>query len=1081
MGELTRNFNWATTPLGTPDTWPQGLCTTLGILLHSAFPMFLFWGKTLTCFYNDAFRPSFGVNGKHPAVGKDGQEVWPEIWDFIGPLINRVMTEGEPVYFEDQLVPFYRNGQIENIYWTFSYSPAYGDEGTIEGVFVTCTETTKTLSGIRKLEESQQLFRSLIEKAPIATALFKGQELVIELANEIALDILGKGSSVFGKPLADVLPEIKSQPYLQHLHETFTSGKSFESKAIQVEIVVAGAHQKKFFDFTFKAIHDASGNIHGILAVAVDVTDNILAQQKVEETQQQLVASFQQSPVGLAVISSKQLTFTLANPFYGDLVGRQPEQLIGKPLLVAMPELEGQGFDKLLNEVLATGVPHVANEVAVQIFRNGALETIYVDFTYQPQKNGGQITDVLVVVVDVTQQVMSRKKVEESEMRFRSLIEEAPVATCLFVGPEMKVEVINARMVQAWGKDFSVKNKPLIEALPELEGQPFMDILADVYANGKTFEATAARVDLVVDGTLGTYYYDFTYKPLLDMEGKVYAIINVSINVTEQVIAKRKLEESEAKLQNIIYSAPIATCLFIGREMTIEIANEKILGFWGKGDKVIGKPLAEAVPELIGQPFLDILDSVYTTGITYEDKAAACDLEVDGELRTFYFDFTYKPMFDLSGNVFGVMDMAIDVTAEVTARKKLEEEEAAMRGAVELAGLATWSLDITTNTFHYSPRFMEWLGFAENTKGLDDAYNPLPEEYRQLVPSAIADVIADGSTGIYDYEHPIVNRLTGQVRIIHAQAHLFFDGLGNPIILRGTAQDVTQQRQIQLALEQQVQERTEELAAANEELQATNEELTSTNEELEEANNQLVHSNDELAQYAYVASHDLQEPLRKIRIFSSMLATHKGLAEESRPVLAKITQSAERMSLLIQNLLEFSRLLKSEALVQPIKLMDVLNAVVTDFELTIVEKGAVIEIGDLPTIEAVALQMNQLFFNLLSNSLKFIKPGVVPEISITCIPISNKEADQYLKKTSSFCNYYQIHFRDNGIGFESEYAEQIFEVFKRLHGRNVYPGSGIGLSLCRRIVVNHGGVLYSESEVGKGTSFFIILPDKQQG
>ncbi|MGN6638587.1 MAG: ATP-binding protein [Mucilaginibacter sp.] len=155
MGELIRSYDWSQTSLNTPDKWPKALCTTLGIVLHSAFPMFLFWGDDLVCFYNDAFRPSLGENGKHSAIGKKGTEVWADIWDIIGPLLKQVMNTGEPVWFEDRLVPFYRNGHTEDIYWTFSYSPAYGDKGGINGVLVTCTETTEKVLSVQQMKQSR--------------------------------------------------------------------------------------------------------------------------------------------------------------------------------------------------------------------------------------------------------------------------------------------------------------------------------------------------------------------------------------------------------------------------------------------------------------------------------------------------------------------------------------------------------------------------------------------------------------------------------------------------------------------------------------------------------------------------------------------------------------------------------------------------------------------------------------------------------------------------------------------------------------------------------------------------------------
>ena len=143
MGGLISEYDWSRTSIGPIEEWPLSLRITVYDVLHSGFPMFLFWGEEFLCFYNNAFRPSLGVNGKHPAIGKKAITVWGEIWHIIGPLLQKVFVTGEAVMFEDQLVPFYRNGKVEDIYWTYTYSPALGEDDKICGVLVTCMETTK--------------------------------------------------------------------------------------------------------------------------------------------------------------------------------------------------------------------------------------------------------------------------------------------------------------------------------------------------------------------------------------------------------------------------------------------------------------------------------------------------------------------------------------------------------------------------------------------------------------------------------------------------------------------------------------------------------------------------------------------------------------------------------------------------------------------------------------------------------------------------------------------------------------------------------------------------------------------------
>lgn len=153
QGDIILQFDWAKTCLGPLEHWPVSLRVTLGNILHSAFPMFLFWGEDMLCFYNDAFRPSLGKEGRHPATGKKAIAVWGEIWHIIGPLIQQVIITRKSILFEDQLVPFYRNGKVEEIYWTFTYSPAYGEDDKVLGVLVTCMETTKAVMTRKELEE----------------------------------------------------------------------------------------------------------------------------------------------------------------------------------------------------------------------------------------------------------------------------------------------------------------------------------------------------------------------------------------------------------------------------------------------------------------------------------------------------------------------------------------------------------------------------------------------------------------------------------------------------------------------------------------------------------------------------------------------------------------------------------------------------------------------------------------------------------------------------------------------------------------------------------------------------------------
>ena len=191
MGRLMREKDWSLTPLGEPDGWSQSLRTTVNIILNSPFPMFLFWGKTLKSFYNDAYRPILGNDGKHPKIlGLNGKQAWAEIWEEIEPMLKVVTDKGESIWRENLLIPIYRNGRIEDVYWTFSYSPVKNEDGGVSGVLVVVTDTTEAVLSQRRLKESERRFRELANLSPVWIWI-TDKDINVEYANRALLDYIG--------------------------------------------------------------------------------------------------------------------------------------------------------------------------------------------------------------------------------------------------------------------------------------------------------------------------------------------------------------------------------------------------------------------------------------------------------------------------------------------------------------------------------------------------------------------------------------------------------------------------------------------------------------------------------------------------------------------------------------------------------------------------------------------------------------------------------------------------------------------------------------------------------------------------
>ncbi len=266
-------------------------------------------------------------------------------------------------------------------------------------------------------------------------------------------------------------------------------------------------------------------------------------------------------------------------------------------------------------------------------------------------------------------------------------------------------------------------------------------------------------------------------------------------------------------------------------------------------------------------------------------------------------------------------------------------------------------------------------------------------------------------------------------------------------------------------LEARIQERTASIQEVNKTLQHEVEERKKAEELERMALLELQRSNRELEQFASVASHDLQEPLRKIQAFGDRLASQfrETLGEKGVDYLDRILASANRMRRLIDDLLSYARISSKAQPFAPLDLNVLAREVVSDLEGRISREEGTVELGEMPSLEADPLQMRQLLQNLIGNGLKFRQPGIPPVVTVTSRALEDGAK-------------YEIVVRDQGIGFEQVYADRIFELFQRLHGRNEYEGTGMGLAICRKIVERHGGTIVATSTPNAGTAFTVVLP-----
>ena len=636
--------------------------------------------------------------------------------------------------------------------------------------------------------------------------------------------------------------------------------------------------------------------------------------------------------------------------------------------------------------------------------------------------SNGQFAGYAGTCVDITERKQNELKEKLNLTRFQNLVLQAPVAICVLRGKDYVIETINEGMFEMWDRTLEQTiNKPAFDVLPELREQGFKELLDNVYKTGERFVAEELPIQLRRNGNLENAFVKFIYEPLREADGTISGVMALAHEITEQVLSRKKIEESETKFRTLIEDAPVATCLFTGREMKIEVANDIMIGYWGKGKNVIGKTLADAVPELKGQPFLQILDEVFTTGKTYHSNNARAELKIDGVLGTYYFDFTYKPILNAAGEVYGIMDMAVDVTEQVIARKKIEESELHFRQLADLMPAKISNAGIDGKIFYFNKNWLDFLGLDfEEVK--DFGYHKIihPDELEEFKKRF---QIATETGDDLEMEMRFKNK-EGEFKWHLNIASPVKDENGN----------------IKMWVSS-----TTEIQKIKEEEQRKGD-------------------------FIKMVSHELKTPVTSIKGYVQLLLMMlEDVHEKPDPLqlktsLVRIDRQVAKLTRLIIEMLDLTRIEESKLAMQKklFNLNDMVTETVVDFSHGNLKHTINVYHDYVCNITGDKDRIEQVLINFIANAIKYSPNN------------GNIEVRVKASKNSQVA----VSVKDNGIGIDAKDHQKIFERFYRVSGKSeqYYPGFGIGLFIANAIIESQDGFITIDSEKGKGSVFTFTLP-----